>query len=128
MPNPDPRFDHLLQGLSSRAQGGSWLQKAGAVVVTMVVFALAMTFSVVLFAVVATLGLLIWGWVWWKTRELRKVMREHAAHHARAAREAEARGPGAGPGPGQARRDAGIVLEGEVIREVPDDEPRRPGT
>ncbi len=125
MPNPDPRFDPLLRGLSARPQGGNWLQRAGAVVVTLVVFALAMTFSVVLFAVVATLGLLIWGWVWWKTRELRKVMREHAAKHARAAREAEARGAGAGPG--RSRPDTGIVLEGEVIREVPDDDPHRPG-
>jgi len=125
MPTPDPRFDHLLRGLSARPQGGNWLQKAGAVVATLVVFALAMTFSVVLFAVVATIGVVVWGWVWWKTRELRKVMRDHAASHARAAREAEARG--FGHGSAGARPEAGMVLEGEVIREVPDDAPRRPG-
>ena len=91
MPIPDPRFDRLLQGQSARPQGGNWLQKAGAVVVTLVVFALAMTFSVVLFAVVASIGLLVWGYLWWKTRDLRKQMRDHP------------------PG--------GLIIEGEVIRE-----------
>ena len=119
MPNPDPRFDHLLQGLSARPQGGNWLQKAGAVVVTLVVFALAMTFSVVLFAVVASIGLLVWGYLWWKTRDLRKAMREHV----RTQQEAAGRAGGAtAPAAGR-----GEVLEGEVIREVPDDEARRDG-
>ncbi|MCB1906124.1 MAG: hypothetical protein KDH15_02045 [Rhodocyclaceae bacterium] len=116
MSNQDPRFDHLLNGLSGPAQAGGWLQKIGAVIATLVVFGLALTFSVVLFAVVASIGLLVWGYLWWKTRDLRKAMREHAAHGR----------PGtAGPG-GQAT-GAGEILEGEVIREVPDDEARRDG-
>ncbi|MCB1915129.1 MAG: CPBP family intramembrane metalloprotease [Rhodocyclaceae bacterium] len=119
MPIPDPRFDRLLQGQSARPQGGNWLQKAGAVVVTLVVFALAMTFSVVLFAVVASIGLLVWGYLWWKTRDLRKAMREHV----RAQQDTGGRTGGA-PGPATTRGD---VLEGEVIREVPDDEAPREG-
>lgn len=34
-------------------------------------------FSVLLFAVIIAVGLLVWGYVWWKTREVRKAMREH---------------------------------------------------
>ena len=33
-------------------------------------------FSVLFLAVVAAVGLVVWGYFWWKTRELRKVMRE----------------------------------------------------
>ncbi len=117
MPRPDPRFEHLLTGLDGRPRGGL-LQKAGAIVATLVVFALALTFSVVVFAVVATLGLVVWGYVWWKTRELRRIMRERAQ---------QARADGQhGPqrdGPARGSAAGNIVIEGEVIREVPDDEP-----
>jgi hypothetical protein len=50
-------------------------------------------FSVLLFAVVATVGVVAWGYLWWRTRELRRRMRAHP------------------PG-------GGVVIEGEVIREV----------
>jgi hypothetical protein len=33
-------------------------------------------FSVLFLAVIAAVGLVVWGYFWWKTRELRKVMRE----------------------------------------------------
>ena len=51
----------------------------------------AFTFSLVLFAVLVVVGLLVWTYLWWKTRALRKQMRE--------------RPPG------------GRVIEGEVIRD-----------
>ena len=37
--------------------------------------ALAFTFSLVFLAAVAVAGLLVWGYVWWKTRELRRQLR-----------------------------------------------------
>lgn len=39
---------------------------------------LGLMFSVVLFAVAAVVGLAAFGFFWWKTRELRKRMREQA--------------------------------------------------
>lgn len=51
----------------------------------------AFAFSLVLFAVLVAVGLLVWAYLWWKTRALRKQMRE--------------RPPG------------GRVIEGEVIRD-----------
>ncbi len=56
------------------------------------IFVLALMFSVVLFAAVAAVGAVAWGYLWWKTRDLRKKMRE-------------------------TKPDEGLVLEGEVIRE-----------
>jgi len=60
---------------------------AGAVVLVM-----AFMFSLLVFAVVVTGGLLVWGYLWWRTRELHRQMRE--------------RPPG------------GRVIEGETIRDV----------
>ena len=57
-----------------------------------VVLVAAFMFSLLVFATLITVGLLVWGYLWWKTRELRRQMRE--------------RPPG------------GRVIEGEAIREV----------
>ena len=35
-------------------------------------------FSLVVLAVIAVLGLAVWGYLWWKTRQLRRAMQEHA--------------------------------------------------
>ena len=51
----------------------------------------AFTFSLLVLAILAIVGVLVWGYLWWKTRELRKQMREQP------------------PG--------GRVIEGEAIRE-----------
>jgi len=47
------------------------------------------TFSVLFLAVVVAVGLVVWGYFWWKTRALRQAMRE--------------------------RPPAGHVVEGEVV-------------
>ena len=39
---------------------------------------LGFVFSVVVFAVIVVLGLALWGYVWWKTRKLRRAMQEQA--------------------------------------------------
>ena len=68
------------------------LQKIAAAVVTLSLFAVALMFSVLLFAVVLTAGAAVWGYLWWKMRAVRRQMRDNP------------------PG--------GLVIEGEVIREV----------
>ena len=60
---------------------------------------LAFMFSLVALAVVAVGGTLLWGWLWWKTRAIRKQMREQ--------------GPGFPPQPTE-----GNIIDGEVIRDT----------
>ncbi|HVS25819.1 MAG TPA: hypothetical protein VHE58_00670 [Burkholderiales bacterium] len=57
-----------------------------------VLLVVAFMFSLLVFAILVTGGLLVWGYLWWKTRELRRQMRE--------------------------RRPGGRVIEGETIRDV----------
>lgn len=71
-----------------------------AVIAGMVLLVLGLMFSVVIIAVALTLGLAVWGWLWWKTRALRRQMREQM----------QAQSPFGPPPP-----DAGRVIEGEVI-------------
>ena len=51
----------------------------------------AFTFSLLVLAILAIVGVLVWGYLWWKTRDLRRQIREQP------------------PG--------GRVIEGEAIRE-----------
>lgn len=78
--------------MGSAAQPPSLMQRIVGVVLAAAVFVFMLMFSVVAFAVVAAAGVVIWGWLWWKTRDLRRQMRENPPD--------------------------GLVLEGEVIREV----------
>lgn len=72
---------------------------AGAVLLVAVFMA-----SLLLFAVVLMGGLLVGGYLWWKTRDLRRQMREQM----------------------RARPTGGRVIEGDAIRDVgSDDEGRR---
>ena len=68
------------------------------------VAALALMFSLVAFAVVAVVGAIAGGWLWWNTRDLRKQMQEQMQRHA------------------EQRSATGYIIEGEVIR---DDASRR---
>jgi len=78
------------------------LHKVAAFVLTMAMFALVLMFSVLLFAVVLTAGAVAFGYLWWKTRELRKQMRKHPQGGAVIEGEVIER----------------EVIEGEVIRKV----------
>jgi Flp pilus assembly protein TadB len=62
-----------------RIQPQGFLGKLLAVAIGAVVLVLAVMFSLVVFAVVVTAGLLLGGYLWWKTRALRKQMRERPA-------------------------------------------------
>jgi len=54
------------------------LQKLLALLVGTVLLILGFMLSVVVLAVVAVLGVIGFGYFWWKTRDLRKAMREHS--------------------------------------------------
>ena len=73
---------------------------------------LAFMFSLVALAVIAVAGLALWGWLWWKTRAVRKQMREQM-HMSE-------------PTPGAAAQRDGLIIEGEVVREeTPPTRPER---
>lgn len=55
------------------------LRNAFTLLVGAILLILGLMFSVVLIAVVAVLGLVAWGYFWWKTRRVRKAMAEHPA-------------------------------------------------
>lgn len=76
------------------------LAKAAAFVLSAIFVVLAFMFSLVALAAVAVGGLLLGGWLWWKTRRLRKQMQQM--------REA------------QPVRDE-QVIEGEFVREAGSD-------
>jgi len=91
----------LRTGLGG-ALGGVLALVAGGVVVVAALFVSAIVFSMLLVA-----GMLAGGWFWWKTRSLRKSLRERVAR-----RQQEARSSGMADDP------AGQVLEGDFIRET----------
>jgi len=78
------------------------LRKLAGLVVTLALVALVLMFSAVLFVVILVLGAIAWAYLWWKTREVRKQVRDFQAQ-ARSRAES-------------ASNDA--VFEGEVIRVV----------
>lgn len=53
--------------------------KLVSLVLGIVLLALGLMFSVVLLGVLIVVGLGVWGYLWWKTRELRRVLRERQA-------------------------------------------------
>ena len=84
-----------------------------------VLLVLGLMFSVVIIAVAIAFGLVIWGWMWWKTRALRQQMREQME-----ARMAAGEGAPAMYSDDDGSQSGGRVIEGEVIRA--DDPPRPP--
>ncbi len=86
--------------LHSHARPSGPLNKLAALLVAVVMIALLLMFSVVIVAVVLLAGSIAWGYFWWKTRALRKQMRNQ-------------------PSAGIVMEEdviKGEVIEGEVIR------------
>jgi len=87
------------------------LRKVLTFVVTIAVVCLALMFSALLFAVIAVVVVVAGGYLWWKTRDLRKQMREQFQEQ---------------PSGGviiegtviESRMIEGRIIEGEVIRET----------
>lgn len=79
------------------------LAKILAAIILALLLGLGFMFSLVLLALIPFIALAVWAWFWWKTRELRKLMREQ--------------GPGFGMG-SQSMGDAsmrGEVIDGEAV-------------
>ena len=85
------------------------MSKAVAFVVTATLIVFGLMFSVLLLAVIVTVGAVAFGYLWYKTRALRRQMRENTRAMNGAANDADA------------FRDEvikGEIIEGEVIRRV----------
>lgn len=54
----------------------SFLQRVVGAILGIALFIAAFIFASVLLAIAATAALLIWGWLWWRTRDLRRAARE----------------------------------------------------
>ena len=60
----------------SSANPPSLLQKMLAIIVTAALVTLGLMFSAVLFAAILIVVAVGWAWMWWKTREVRKQMKQ----------------------------------------------------
>lgn len=85
-----------LPGADARHAGAPGvLRKLLSFVTASAVLVLALTFSLVLFAVLLTIGLLVGGYIWWRLRQVRRQMEQAS---------------------GQRQERDGRVIEGEVVR------------
>lgn len=84
------------------------LAKLAAFILSVSFMVLAFMFSLVALAVVAVAGVLLGGWLWWKTRTLRKQMQQMRDVHEQMRADQPASNEAA--------------IEGEFIREVPPDQ------
>ena len=84
------------------------LEQALTVILGVIVIGLSLMFSLVLFAVVAILGLIFVLYFWWKTRELRKQLRNQSA--------AQMSSPTSRAPAAETSIDGGAVIEGEAVR------------
>ncbi len=84
-----------------------------AVVVGALALAVAFTFGLVIFAVVAVAGLIFWLYFLWKTRALRAQIRTQMNEQMRQQQTEAQREP-----PGFERESGGEIIEGEAVRVV----------
>ena len=77
------------------------MHKLLALIATLALLVLGLMFSAVLLVFIVTAGIIAFTYLWWKTRALRRLMREQTSM---------AQGTSSG--------SQGITIEGEVIRKV----------
>jgi ABC-type bacteriocin/lantibiotic exporter with double-glycine peptidase domain len=92
MPTNDEQFRHIGNGPRFRAPASGLLGKILTTVASAAVLVVAFMLSLVVFVTVAAIALLVGGYLWWKTRAVRRQMRE--------------------------RQPGGRVIDGEVMRDV----------
>lgn len=90
--NSDPQSSRLDRDARPLQSHPGFLAKFFAITLSALFIGLAFMFSLVALAVVAVGGVLLWGWLWWKSRTLRKQMQADT-------------------------RNAPQVIEGEFIRD-----------
>lgn len=88
--------------------------RALAIVAGGVVLIAGLFVSAVVFSVLLVVGTVAGGWFWWKTRDLRKQLRERMAQMQRM----RAGGPSDGQAGGPAPQGSPDVLDGDFIRET----------
>ena len=101
----NPESDPLQTRLQFSRPPKSLLGKILSLLLGATLLVLAVMFSVVALAIVAVGGVIFAGWFWWKTRALRKQIREQM--------QAQSVEP-----PDLEPMEKGEVIEGEVIRVV----------
>ncbi|MCM2289932.1 MAG: hypothetical protein NDI67_12970 [Sulfuritalea sp.] len=62
-----------------QARESGLLTKVLAALAGAVLLVLGFMFSLVILALAVVAGVAVWGWFWWKTRELRKAMQQRPA-------------------------------------------------
>ncbi|WP_126445399.1 hypothetical protein [Sulfuricystis multivorans] len=62
--------------MRSGITGSGLFAKLLGVIVGTVLLVVGFMFSLVVLAVAVVLGIAVWGWFWWRTRALRKALRE----------------------------------------------------
>ncbi|MDX5446201.1 MAG: hypothetical protein LPJ87_09115 [Zoogloeaceae bacterium] len=81
------------------------------VIAAVALTAIALMFSVVVFAVAIAIGAVVWAWLWWRMRSLRKQMEQDPRFQEMRRR--------------QQGGERGDVIEGVVIREVHEERDER---
>lgn len=95
----------MRKELNGTVRSAGPLRKLVALVITVAMFALVLMFSAVVLVILLVVGIFAFAYVWWKTREVRRVMRMmQSVATPEARRQAQASNDG--------------VFEGEVIRVV----------
>jgi len=94
-----------MRNLPDSPYSSNPLRKIAGFVVTLAVIGLVLMFSMVAFVIIVVVGAIGWAYLWWKTRELRRQMREFRDSQVMTAEEMVV---------GAVTR--GEVIEGEVIR------------
>lgn len=95
---------------------GTVLAAAGATALVVAGF----VFSLLFLAAALTIGVIVGGYLWWRTRDLRRQMRRQMEELAR---QQQARQPSGASGPSPAR-DGATIIEGEFVRERDARDPR----
>ncbi len=75
--------------------------------VSIVLVALGLTFSALILVVIVTAGAMIWGYLWWKSRDLRRHLRQYSHDQY---------------SPDQ-YSSSNVVIEGEIIKREPNEQP-----
>ena len=107
MQHSRPRIRIRYRMSNRPAPATGWLGKLLAVALAGVAIAAAFIFSIIFLAILAAAGVLVGGYLWFKTRALRRQLREQFA--AMQARAAATQGQ-------EAMRPQGDVIEGEFAR------------
>ena len=103
-----PRLDQRNSG------GGNLLSTILTMVAGAALLVAGFIFSLLILSVIAVVALVVWAWFWWKTRALRRHLREQVEQMQRE----QPRGPAP-----SAPMTEGVIIEGEVIREEPPSPP-----